>query len=186
MKYEIRIGEHPITLEHGLIDEIINVDDLTRIDTSNLFGEAVTVSAAANRVGLMKAEVEGTLADLRLDLKVFENNYRHKLRAEASNNTGNYTILVDEKEAKVKLTEKALETCYESDIEWIELKRSINKAEKNFNSLSALYWSIQDKCRKLNGLVSSTTPEEFVAGIVEGKINGILVNKSTKKAGSIK
>jgi hypothetical protein len=186
MEYPINIAGKTIILEYDDIDEIINVDDFTRINTGNLFGETVTVSAAANRIGLMKSEIEGDIADLKLDLKMFENDYRNRLRVEASNNSGTYTIKVGKEEAKVKLTEKSLETCYESDPEWIEINRKINKATRIFGQLTSLHWSIQDKCRKLNGLVTPTTPEEFAAEMVEGKVNGFLLSKNSFKAGSIK
>lgn len=187
MQQEIRIGERSLFLEFGELDDIINVDDLTKIDTSNLFGEAVTVSAAANRIGLMMSEVGANLASLKLDCKFYENNYRNRLRKQASKNAGNYKILIDGEEISVKISEKALETCYDSEPEWQELKKEIITAEKNFNSLSALYWAVQDKSRKLNGLISGTTPEDFIAGIVEGKVNGILISKKqSSKASSIK
>lgn len=186
MQQEIRIGEQTLTLEFGLIDNIINVDDLTIIDTSNLFGEAVTVSAAVNRIGLMKSEIDSVLAGLKLDLRLFENNFRNSLRAEASKNAGSYTIQVDGEPVKIKLTETGLATCYDSDPEWLKLKREVISTERNSNSLDALYWAMQDKSKKLNGLVASTTPEEFVAGVIEGKVNGILLQKGkVKKAGSI-
>jgi hypothetical protein len=40
-----------------------------------------------------------------------------------------------------------------------------------------LYWACQDKSRKLNGLVQGTTPEYYIAGMITGKINGILIHK---------
>ena len=180
MKYTIHVGDQPITLEHDNFDSIINVDDLTKIDTSNLFGEAVTISAAVNRIGLLKAEVEGLMADTKLEIKIFESNYKSKLRKDASKSGGTYTIRVDNEDVSVKITEKALETCFESDEKWIELMRRFNKAEKNFNALSSLYWATQDKSRKLNGLVSGTTPQEFVEGLIEGKVNGMLITKKRK------
>lgn len=185
MEYVIHIGDRPITLKHDDIEDVVNVDSLTKIDTSNIFGEAVTVTAAVNRVGLMKAEVESNLAGLKLDCRIYENNYRSNLRKQSSKSGGSYIIKVDSEEVSVKLTEKALETCYESEPEWIELKREIIRAERNFNSLDALYWAIQDKSKKLNGFISNTTPEEFVDGLIEGKVNGILISKGAK-AGSIK
>lgn len=177
MKYTVHIGTIPIILEHGDFDSTINVDDLTKIDTSNLFGEAVTMSAAVNRIGLLKAEVEATMSELRLDCKIFEGRFRSDLRRQAAQNNGSYLIRVNNEDISVKLTEKALETCFENDPEWIELKRQFIKAERNFNALSSLYWATQDKSRKLNGLVSGTTPSEFVEGMIEGKINGILISK---------
>lgn len=104
MEQTIRIGEKELTLEFGLIEDVINVDDLTKIDTSNIFGEAVTVSAAANRIGLMMSEVGSNLAGLKLDCKLYENDYRNKLRAQASKNSGSYTIEVDGEKVNVKLT----------------------------------------------------------------------------------
>lgn len=178
MKYTIHVGDQPITLQHENFDSIINVDDLTKIDTSNLFGEAVTISAAVNRIGLLKSEVEGNLAHIKLELKIFESRFRSKLRSQASKNSGFYTFRFENEDVKVKLTEKSLESCFEDDIEWIELKTKYNTTEKNFNALSALYWATQDKSRKLNGLVSGTTPKEFVAGMIEGKVNGILIKKN--------
>lgn len=185
MTQEVQIGERILTLEFGLIEDVINVDDLTKIDTSNIFGEVVTVSAAANRIGIMMSEVGANLASAKLDCKLYENDFRNKLRSQASKNSGSYKIVVDGEEISVKLTETGLATCYDSDDEWLRLKREIITLEKNFNSLSALYWAVQDKSRKLNGLVHSTTPEDFVAGLVEGKVNGILVSKGQKKVGSI-
>lgn len=186
MEYPINILGREIVLEYDDLDEIISVDDFTRINTSNLFGETVTVSAAANRIGLMKSEVEGDIADLKLDLKVFENEYRNKLRMEASNNNGSYTIKVGKETAKVKLTEKSLETCFESDPEWIDLNRELNKATRVFGQLTSLHWSIQDKCRKLNGLITPTTPEEFAAEMIQGKVNGFFITKNGSRPGSIK
>ena len=177
MKYTIHVGTTPITLIHPNIDDTINVDDLTKIDTSNLFGEAVTISAAVNRIGLLKAELEGRMAELKLEYRLFEGKFKSKLRKEASNNSGYYTLRIDNSDVKVKLTEKGLDSAFETDPKWIELKKEYITAEKNFNMLSALYWSMQDKSRKLNGLVSGTTPEDFVEGIIEGKINGILLKK---------
>lgn len=177
MKYTIHVGNNPITLEHDNIDSIINVDDLTMINTSNIFGEAVTISAAVNRIGLLKAEVEGIMAETKLDYKLFEGRFKAKLRKEAAENSGYYTMRVDNTDVKVKLTEKALDSSFETDKDWIKAKKKFITAEKNFNALSSLYWAMQDKSRKLNGLISGTTPEDFVKGMIEMKINGILIKK---------
>jgi hypothetical protein len=187
MEQQIRIGEQNLTLEFGLIDDVINVDDLTKIDTSNIFGESVTISAAVNRIGLMMSEVGANLAGLKLDCKFYENQYRNRLRAQASKSGGSYIVIVDGEKISVKITEKALETCYDSEPDWLVLKKDIINTERNYNSLSSLYWAMQEKSRKLNGLISGTTPEEYIAGIIEGKVNGILIGKGgvSKKAPSL-
>lgn len=186
MKHIIKIGETSITLQHDAFDEIVNVDDLTRINTSNLFGEAVTISASVNRIGLLLAEVQATMDSKKLEVKIFESNYRSKLRKEAFKNKGSYKVRVDNEDIEVKLTEKSLETCFYEDAAYKVLYTEFIQAENNYNKLAALYWASQDKARKLNGIVAGTKPEDFIAGIIEGKINGILVEKpKVKKAGGI-
>ncbi len=177
MEYKIHIGNSPITLVHDNLDSTINVDDLTKIDTSNIFGEATTISAAVNRIGLLRSEVEARMSETRLAYKIFEGDFKAKLRKQAANNSGFYTQRVDNEDIKIKATESALSSSFENDGDWVKLKKEHITAEKNFNALSSLYWSCQDKARKLNGLVNGTTPEEFVEGIIEGKINGILIKK---------
>lgn len=177
MKYTIHIGENPITLEHDSFGGSINVDDLTKIDTSNVYGEAVTMSAVVNRIGMMKSELMGRMSKARLDEKVFESKYKAKVRKEAANNNGYYKMIVDGDEVKVKVSETYLKTCFEDNEDWIKIREDFIKAEKQFGMLESLYWACQDKCRKLNGLVSSTTPEDFVSAMVEGKINGVLIKK---------
>lgn len=180
MRYTIHVGDKPIILEHGDFDSTINVDDLTIIDTSNIFGEAVTISAAANRIGLIKAEVEAIMALAKLGYKIYEGKFKANLRKQAAEDGGYYKLRVDDVDVKVKLTEKALDTCFETDDEWKEKKEAFIEAEKNWNSLGALYWATQDKSRKLNGLIVGTTPADFVDQMIEGKINGILIKKGKK------
>ena len=177
MRYTVHIGTTPIILEHRDMDGTVNVDDLTIINTSNIYGEMVTMSAAVNQIGLLRSEVEARVADAKLEVRVYEGHYKAKLRKEASNNKGFYSMRVDNEDVQVKISEKALETCFDTDKKWLELKQSHIVAEKNFNALSALYWACQDKCRKLNALIAGTTPAEFANGIVEGKLNGILIEK---------
>lgn len=177
MKYTIHVGNQPITLEHDSLDRNINVDELTIIDTSNIFGEHVTISAAVNRIGLIKAEVEERMDLAKIRVKVFEAEYKAKLRKQAANNGGYYTIRVDNEDVKVKLTQGALDQSFENNPEWIKLKEDYIKAYKQFNQLDVLYWSCQDKSRKLNGLVNGTTPDDYVKGMIEGKVNGILITK---------
>ena len=177
MEYKINLGGQEITLYHDNMDSSINVDDLTKIDVGNIYGDAVTISAAVNRIGLIKAEVEALVGETKLDYKIYEGQFKAKLRKQAANNGGFYTIRIDNEDVKIKATEKALETSFETDEKWIELKKAFITAEKNFNSLSSLYWACQDKSRKLNTLVNGVTPSEFVSEMIEGKINGILIQK---------
>ena len=178
MKYTIHVGDQPITLEHENLDRTIDVDALTIIDTSNIFGEHVTMSAAVNRIGLIKAEVEALLAKAKIDIKEFESGYKNKLRKQAFNNSGYYTVRVENEDVKVKISEKALERVFENDKQWLKMQSEYIDLQKSFNQLDVLYWACQDKSRKLNGLVGGTTPEDYIKELVEGKVNGIVIKKS--------
>lgn len=177
MKYTVHVGTHPITLEHENISKELNVDDLTKIDVGNIFGEIVTTPTITNRIGMLKAEVEHTLSTAKLDLKLLETKIRNEKRSEAADNGGHFTTRVGEKDVKVKLTEKALETIHEVDEKWIKLKKEALLSERNVGLLSSLYWAVQDKSRKVGNLVGNVTPEEFVNELTEGKVNGILIKK---------
>lgn len=177
MKYTIHVGNVAFTLEHENLDNNINVDDLTTIDSGNIYGEHTTISAAVNRIGLLKTEVEAQMALAKMEYKIYEGTFKAKLRKQAANNNGKYKIRVGNEDVDVKLTESSLGTSFETDEEWLKLKRAFITAEKNFNALDVLYWSCQDKSRKLNGLVNGTTPEEYINGMVEGKVNGIFIKK---------
>ena len=120
MEYKVQIGDKEISLHHESMDSSINVDDLTRIDFSNIYGEQVTMSVAVNRIGLIKAEAESLMSECKLNYKVYEGNFKARLRKQAVNNGGYFTLRIDNDDVKIKATEKALETCFETDEGWIE------------------------------------------------------------------
>lgn len=177
MEYKVNLKGHIVTLVHDDLDASINVDDLTIIDTSQIYGEAVTITPAVNRIGLLKAEVGAVMAEAKLEYKLYEGNFIAQKRKQAASNGGFYLIRVDNEDVKVKATQGALDTCFETDPGWLEKKRAFIQAEKNFNALDSLYWACQDKSRKLNSFISQTTPEDFIAGVVEKKINGVQIKK---------
>lgn len=180
MEMVINIGEESITLKHNDIDSHIDMDSLTTIDTSNIYGEAVTISAATNRIGLLRAKSQAVMNELKLEEKIYIGSFIANLRKQASLNFGKYNINVGSESVEIKLTEKGLDTSFHTDEKWQNLKREYIKAEEAFNALDSLYWAIQDKSKKLNNLVSGTTPKEFLSEIIEEKINGILITKTKK------
>lgn len=181
MKHTFFVGKQPISLECGELDEVINVDDLTKIDHTNLFGDAVTATASANRVGMLVARMQGMNDEAKLQLRIYENEYRAKKRLEAAENSDKFSIEVDGKLVWIKMSEKALESVCDSDVQWQKLKRLCIQSEENLNNLSSLHWSTQQKCRNLTNLTSGVTPEEFVSELIEGKVNGFFIKKDKKK-----
>ena len=54
----------------------------------------VTISAAVNRIGLIKAEVEALVGETKLEYKIYEGQFKAQLRKQAANNGGFYTIRI--------------------------------------------------------------------------------------------
>lgn len=181
MEHEINIGGREIVLEYDALESHINVDELTTIDASNIFGESATVSTSVNRIGLLKAELEDSVALLKLEEKLYIAEFQGKLRIQAAENGGKYKVRVGKDDVEIKLTEKALESSYFADEKWLTIKKNLIGAEKNLNSIISLEWSVRDKAKKLNGFMVNVTPEDFVSGLVEGKVNGMLLKKPKKK-----
>lgn len=175
----VHLDNKVIQLKFRDFDSEINVDELTSIDYSNLYGEAVTVSALLNKVGLFKAEAEHSYNDQKLSLDIYEANLRKDIRREAAENSGK--ILISEKpEEYLKLTENTLNELVLLDQGWQVSKKNVAKRKKDLDYIESLFWAIQDKSKKLNNLLPQIVPKDFENEIIEGKINGILIKKHSK------
>lgn len=182
-KVFVHIGKKVITLIFEDFDEQINVDDLTRIHYENLYGEAVTISALLNRIGLLKADVEEALELGKISLNVYEATCRKNFRREAAENAGKCKIkdIITEKDDWIKLTEKSIEDFVLLDRGWQIKKKNVAKRKKDLEYVDSLYWAIQSKDKKLNNLLPKSVPEDFAKEIIEGSINGIMLKITDKK-----
>lgn len=173
MIIKVHFNNVPVTLETNGFEGTVDIDRLTSIDYSNLYGEAVTVSALLNKVGILRAEAERAVAEKKLEKEVYEADMKKGWRREANRNGGKFTI----EEEEIKLSEKALDEALLLDEEYQKLCLEFIEAQKNFSVLDALQWSVQDKSKKLNNLLKPVTPQEFLNELVEGKVNSFLIVK---------
>jgi len=177
MKVVVPINGKVITLSFGDFEDDIDVDELTKIDYTNLFGEAVTVSALLNRIGILKAEVEAITSYKQLDFDIYTANLKKKYRREANNNGGKFTIVDEHGTNFIKLTEDSLNEVILLDLACQNKKKALIEAKKSLQDMESLYWAISSKDKKLNMFMKQVTPEEFYNEIFEGSINGILIKK---------
>lgn len=173
MEILVHFNDVPVTLVTNGFEETVDIDKLTSIDYSNLYGEAVTVSALLNKVGLLRAEAERAVSEKKLEKEVYEANMKKGWRREANRNGGKFTI----EDEEIKLSEKALDEALLLDEDYQKLCLEYIEAQKNFSVLDALQWSVQDKSKKLNNLLKPVTPQEFLSELVEGKVNSFLIAK---------
>lgn len=173
MEILVHFNDVPVTLVTNGFEETVDIDKLTSIDYSNLYGEAVTVSALLNKVGLLRAEAERAVSEKKLEKEVYEADMKKDWRREANRNGGKFTI----EDEEIKLSEKALDEALLLDEDYQKLCLEYIEAQKNFSVLDALQWSVQDKSKKLNNLLKPVTPQEFLSELVEGKVNSFLIAK---------
>lgn len=173
MEILVHFNDVPVTLVTNGFEDTVDIDSLTSIDYSNLYGEAVTVSALLNKVGLLRAEAERAVSEKKLEKEVYEADMKKGWRREANRNGGKFTI----EDEEIKLSEKALDEALLLDEDYQKLCLEYIEAQKNFSVLDALQWSVQDKSKKLNNLLKPVTPQEFLSELVEGKVNSFLIAK---------
>jgi hypothetical protein len=173
MEILVHFNNVPVTLSTDGFEGTVDVDRLTAIDYSNLYGEAVTVSALLNKIGLLRAEAEKTMAEKKLERDVYEAEKKRVWRREANANSGKFTVDGEE----VKLSEKALDEALLLDDGYQDLSMEFIDAQRNFSMLDSLQWSVQDKSKKLNNMLKPVTPQEFVNDLVEGEVNSFYITK---------
>lgn len=174
----VTLAGKSVVLSYNDFDEELDVDELTRIDYSNLFGEVVTVSALLNKIGLLRSEAEEDFSKRKLDCDIYEAKLQRQYRREANVNAGKFSMPNDDDTfSQVKLTEESLKNAILLDVVYQNKKKGVIESQKNLAFVESLYWAIQSKDRKLNVLIKPVSPEEFYNEIVEGSINSILIKK---------
>lgn len=173
MKTLIHIGESPITLTMSDFEDEINVDEITSIEHHNLYGEAVTISALMNKIGILKSKAESMHSEKKLEFDIYESTLRKNFRRESATKGGKFEIEGEQ----IKLTENSLNEAITLDKGWQVNKKNVIKAKETLDKIDSIYWAIQSKDRKLSVLMKAVTPEEFLSELVEGKVNGILIKK---------
>lgn len=173
MEILVHFNEVPVTLETNGFSGRIDIDQLTSIDYGNLYGEAVTVSALLNKVGMLRAEAEHTVAEKKLERDVCEADTKRTWRQQANMNQGKFCFEGE----WIKLSEKALDEALLLDEDYQRLCVELIDAQKNFNVLDALQWAVQDKSKKLNNLLKPVTPQELLGELVETSVNSFVIIK---------
>ena len=85
----INIGEKSYRLIFDQFDDSeVDIDELLKIDYSNLIGEIVTFPVIVNRFGLLLAECESKLSEAKLNLDVLEAKIKERLRKELMDDKG--------------------------------------------------------------------------------------------------
>lgn len=146
----------------------MDIDDILRIDYSNMMGEILTFPLMFNRIANFKADMEHNVSVAKLDMDVFEAQLfeEHKKKMVAN----------DEKP-----TEAAIKAAITRDSRYSLKKKHYFKIQKDLAYMDSLYWSAKSKDGKLDSFSHKIRPEDFERELLEDTINGIQI-KITKKA----
>lgn len=173
MELLVHFGNAPVKLITNGFEETLDIDRLTAINYENLYGEAVTISALLNKIGMLRADAEREMSEKKLVRDVLEATLKKGWRREANVNRGRFTVGGED----IKLSEKALDEALLLNEEYQERSLDYIDAQKNFSVLDSLLWAVQDKSRKLNNLLKPVTPQEFLNDLVEGEVNTYFIKK---------
>jgi hypothetical protein len=164
----LHLKDKILTLKSEGFDDNIDVDELTKIDYSNLYGEQITSAVLLNKVGLLRSQAENIYEHKKIEFSIFEAGLaRTKRQAAAANDK--------------KLTEKALEQEIILDPAWRIEKRNLINSKRDQDFVESLMWAVRSKDKKLNAIMHSVSPTEFENEIIEGSINTVLIKKHDKK-----
>lgn len=146
----------------------INLDNLLRIDYSNIFGEVITIPVLENQVGRLLADLRNYSKEQKLKVEMKEAEVR-KLFRNARSNEGGKPPTIQETDDHVTM-----------DPIVSNLRFRLIRIEKDVEQIEALYDACKSKSFKLNNLSKSITPEGFEKQLVEGRINGVLISLKEK------
>lgn len=163
----IKIGDKSYALIFDKFDDDMNIDDLLKIDYSNIIGEMVSFPVIVNRFGQLLAEAESQVAEAKLNLDVFEAKMKERLRIQ----------LAEENNGKAPTVE-ALNNAVISEKSYQVMKRKLIESQKTRDYVNSIFWSAKDKSEKLNKLSLSVQNGDIADSVIEGRVNSVLIKRN--------
>ena len=87
-KKVVNIAGKQYVLHVGEFDEDFQVEDFLKIDYSNLVGELVTFPIIENRIGLMLADAESKVSEIKLNRDILESKLKEKYALSLADENG--------------------------------------------------------------------------------------------------
>ena len=168
----IELGERIYKFKHKPFDSEVDMDELTMIHYDNLLAEILTIPTLMNRVGILKAEADNAVREVKLGHRILEAKKGDHYRKVLTSRDGD----------KVKYpTVSQVEDAVSCDEEVQSSLRNLYKYTMQLEVIDSLYWAVKSKEMKLNRISEGITPQDFEKEILEGTINGVLIKSMKKK-----
>lgn len=162
----INIGEQSYKLLYDEFEDGIDIDNLLKIDYSNLIGEIITFPIIVNKFGLLLADAESKVAETKLNIDVYESKAKERLRLRLQEENGGKNPTVD-----------ALNSAVMQDKGYQALKRKLIDVTKTRDYINSIFWSCKDKSEKLNKLSLTVQNAEIPEEALQGRVNNIVIKK---------
>lgn len=162
----INIGEQSYKLLYDEFEDGIDIDNLLKIDYSNLIGEIITFPIIVNKFGLLLADAESKVAETKLNIDVYESKSKERLRLRLQEENGGKNPTVD-----------ALNSAVMQDKGYQALKRKLIDVTKTRDYINSIFWSCKDKSEKLNKLSLTVQNAEIPEEVLQGRVNNIVIKK---------
>lgn len=168
-KKVINIGDAQYVIKFDEFEDDIEIDDLLKIDYSNLIGEIVTFPSIVNKFGLMLADAESQVQEKKLSLEIYEAKCKERLRITLAEANNGKNPTVDQLNSAV-LNDKGYQAA----------RRTYINAQKVRDYLNSCLWAAKDKDGLLQKLSLSINVGDVPEGVIEGRVNHTLIRKSKR------
>ena len=165
----ITVGDTTYKLLFDDFDEDMDIDSLLKIDYSNIIGELITFPVIVNRFGNLLAEAESKVSETKLNLEVFEAKTKERLRVELAEANGGKNPTVE-----------ALNNALLMNNAYQVMRKRFIEVQKTRDYINSIFWSAKDKTSKIEKLSLTVQNSEIPDGVIEGRVNKVLVKKTKK------
>lgn len=167
-KIVISVGDQLIKFSLKEFDEEINIDDVLKIDYSNLVGEVLTCAVVLNRFGILLSEVENKVKMSKLNLEIYIAKKKEQLRLSNKKK--------DSKGNLKDLTISELDDLITTDKVFIVKKQKIFDLEKQEKYVNSIYWSLKDKAEKLSKLSFDVNLDNIDEATIERSVSKFMIS----------
>ena len=164
----IKLGEQFYTLSYQEFEDEVDIDELLKIDYSNLIGEMVTFPIIVNRIGLLLADAESKLSETKLNRDVMEAKVKERIRKELFEQNGKQPTI--DKVNDVLAQDAGYQAVYRKYID----------AQKTRDYISSLFWAAKDKSSKLDKLSLTIQSGDVDDKLLEQTVNRVTIKKSKR------
>jgi len=143
--------------------DFFNVDQIVSIDYGNIVGEYLTAPMIFNQIANLRSFLQEKFQRSKLNVKIVESQTRQFIRQNwAKLETG-------------KSTSESVNDYVVQDEDFVKAQNEMIDCERLYNDIDSLYWSMKEKCSKLDKMFEKMNPKELDKDLIEGQINNVFI-----------